>query len=59
MIIEMELNIPPKFFESAKEENDFESVSERIAKQFITSILNVLISPYAFTKVKEVVKMIL
>lgn len=41
MIIEMELNIPPKFFESAKEENDFESVSERIAKQFITSILNV------------------
>lgn len=41
MIIDIELNIPPKFFESAKEENDFESISERIAKLFITSILNI------------------
>ena len=41
MVIDVELNIPPKFFDSAKEDNQYESVSERIAKQFIISILNV------------------
>lgn len=29
----LELSIPPHFFDSAKEENHFESISERIAKQ--------------------------
>ena len=41
MVVDVELNIPPKFFESAKLDNKFESVSERIAKQFITSILKI------------------
>lgn len=41
MVVDVELNIPPKFFESAKLDNEFESVSERIAKQFITSILKI------------------
>ncbi len=36
----LELSIPPHFFESAKEENHFESVSERIAKMFMKNILN-------------------
>ncbi len=29
-----ELRIPPNFFDSAKADNNFESVSERIAKTF-------------------------
>lgn len=37
----LELSIPPHFFDSAKEENHFESVSERIAKSFLTDILNI------------------
>lgn len=37
----LELSIPPKFFESANSENDYESVSERIAKAFLSDILNV------------------
>lgn len=37
----LELSIPPHFFDSAKEENDFESVSERIAKMFLTDIMNI------------------
>ena len=36
-----ELRIPPHFFDSAKEENHFESVSERIAKSFLIDILNI------------------
>lgn len=41
MSLELELSIPPHFFDSAKEENDFESVSERIAKQFLKEICGV------------------
>ncbi len=41
MAVRIELNIPPHFFDSAKECNNFESVSERIAKAFLSSILNV------------------
>lgn len=37
----LELSIPPHFFDSAKEDNNFESVSERIAKSFLKDILNV------------------
>ena len=36
-----ELRIPPHFFDSAKAENHFESVSERIAKAFLSGIMNV------------------
>lgn len=36
-----ELRIPPHFFDSAKAENHFESVSERIAKAFLSEIMNV------------------
>lgn len=36
-----ELHIPPHFFDSAKAENHFESVSERIAKAFLSEIMNV------------------
>ena len=36
-----ELRIPPHFFDSANAENHFESVSERIAKAFLSSIMNI------------------
>ena len=36
-----ELRIPPHFFDSAKAENYFESVSERIAKAFLSGIMNI------------------
>ena len=36
-----ELHIPPHFFDSAKAENHFESVSERIAKAFLSGIMNI------------------
>lgn len=36
-----ELRIPPHFFDSAKAENHFESVSERIAKAFLSGIMNI------------------
>lgn len=36
-----ELRIPPKFFDSANAENHFESVSERIAKSFLSEIMNI------------------
>lgn len=36
-----ELHIPPHFFDSAKAENHFESVSERIAKAFLSDIMNI------------------
>ena len=36
-----ELHIPPNFFDSAKAENHFESVSERIAKAFLSGIMNI------------------
>lgn len=36
-----ELHIPPHFFDSAKAENHFESVSERIAKAFLSEIMNI------------------
>ena len=36
-----ELHIPPHFFDSAKAENHFESVSERIAKVFLADIVNI------------------
>ena len=36
-----ELHIPPYFFDSAKAENHFESVSERIAKAFLSDIMNI------------------
>lgn len=36
-----ELHIPPLFFDSAKAENHFESVSERIAKAFLSGIMNI------------------
>lgn len=39
MSVKVELNIPPHFFDSAKAENHFESVSERIAKAFLVDIL--------------------
>lgn len=39
MAVKMELNIPPHFFDSAKAENHFESVSERIARAFLVDIL--------------------
>ncbi len=39
MHVKMELNIPPHFFDSANDENNFESVSERIAKAFLIEIL--------------------
>lgn len=41
MSFELELSIPPSFFDSAKEENNFESVSEKIAKQFLQEICNI------------------
>lgn len=37
----LELSIPPHFFDSAKPENNFESVSERIARAFLSDILNI------------------
>lgn len=36
-----ELHIPPHFFDSANAENHFESVSERIAKTFLSGIMNI------------------
>ena len=36
-----ELRIPPHFFDSAKAENDLKSVSERIAKAFLSEIMDV------------------
>lgn len=39
MNIKLELSIPLHFFDSARAENDFESVSEKIAKVVISSIL--------------------
>lgn len=36
-----ELSIPPHFFDSAKAENHFESVSERIAKAFLKVVFNI------------------
>lgn len=36
-----ELHIPPHFFDSAKAENHFESVSERIAKVFLSNIMSI------------------
>ena len=36
-----ELHIPPHFFDSAKAENHFESVSERIAKAFLSDIMSI------------------
>ena len=39
MAVKMELNIPPHFFDSAKAENQYESVSERIARAFLVDIL--------------------
>ena len=36
-----ELHIPPHFFDSAKAENHFESVSERIAKAFLSEIMGI------------------
>ena len=41
MLVHIELNIPPHFFDSAKKQNDFESVSERIAKLFLSSIVGI------------------
>ena len=41
MEVNVELNIPPHFFDSANEKNNFESVSERIAKQILTTILGI------------------
>ena len=37
----LELRIPPHFFDSAKAENHFESVSERIAKAFLSEIMGI------------------
>ena len=39
----LELSIPPHFFDSADNENCFESVSERIAKTFLKIYLKRLI----------------
>lgn len=36
-----ELHVPPHFFDSAKAENHFESVSERIAKAFLSEIIGI------------------
>lgn len=36
-----ELHIPPHFFDSAKAENYFESVSERISKAFLSEIMGI------------------
>ena len=36
-----ELHIPPHFFDSAKAENHFESVSESIAKAFLSDIMSI------------------
>lgn len=36
-----ELSIPPHFFDSAKAENNYESVSERVAKVFLSDIVKV------------------
>ena len=36
-----ELHIPPHFFDSANAENHFESVSERIAKAFLSDIMSI------------------
>ena len=41
MSIELELSIPPHFFYLAIDENNYESVSERIAKQFLKEICGV------------------
>ena len=41
MDVNVELNIPPHFFDSANEQNNFESVSERIAKQILSTILDI------------------
>ena len=41
MAVKVELNIPPHFFDSAKAENNFESVSERIAKAFLRDVLRI------------------
>lgn len=39
--MKLELNIPLNFFVSSREENHFESVSERTAKIFLSQILNI------------------
>lgn len=41
MTVEMQLSIPLHFFDSAKAENHFESVSERIAKMFLKQVLKI------------------
>lgn len=41
MSIELELSIPPHFFDSAREENNYESVSEKIAKVFLKEVCGV------------------
>lgn len=40
MLIRLELNIPPEFFDSAGKQNNYESVSEKIARAVIVDILN-------------------
>ncbi|MDD2361485.1 MAG: hypothetical protein PHH84_00800 [Oscillospiraceae bacterium] len=39
MVVKIDMNIPPRFFDSAHKSNDFESVSEKVAKAFISQIL--------------------
>ena len=39
MVVKIDMNIPPRFFDSAHRSNDFESVSEKVAKAFISQIL--------------------
>lgn len=41
MSFELELSIPPHFFDSTRKKNNSESVSERIAKLFLTEICKV------------------
>lgn len=41
MRVKMDLSIPPHFFDSAGPENDYESVSERVAKAFLYGILKI------------------
>ena len=41
MDITLKLNIPPHFFDSANANNDFESVSEKIAKEILSFALNI------------------
>ena len=47
IMIELELNIPPNFFDSADSDNEFESVTERMASCHSEGVTIICFSTYA------------